>query len=311
MIVVGGFPGRNVVGLNGRFGVRPAAFAAAGEFENPFLNDVDAGDETREFLGVVTSLPGSGTVVFDDDGGFEHTGAADGSYATVFNLFTWAQGGPVTAHGAETITTTFGSTSTASGATLTAAASLIAGTASGAVGASAAGVQLSAAAGLLPGTATGQRAATAAGATLVAAAGLLAGGAAGEGAGTAPGVLLAAAASLLAGAASGQASATAAGVTLTAAASLVRDTASGSGTGGSIDPAIVWGYVLADGRTAEQTLLDNNRMLRIVMAALSGQTAGVGTATETYFGEDGVTPRLVATFDGQGNRVTVVTNGAP
>jgi hypothetical protein len=50
-------------------------------------------------------------------------------------------------------------------------------------------------------------------------------------------------------------------------------------------------------------------MLRIVMAAVSGTTAGIGGATETYFGADGVTPRVVATFDAAGNRITVVTNG--
>lgn len=308
MIVVGGWPGRNVVGLNGRFGVRPADFAVAGDFDNPLLNDVDSGDETREFLAVVSSLPGSGVVVFDDRGGFEHTGAADGTYTTVFDLFTWAQGGPVTAHGAETITTTFGSTSTAAGATLTAAASLVTGAASGAIGATASGVTLTAAAGLVAGSASGQVAATAGGVTLLAAASLLPGAAAGAGAGTALGVTLAAAASLTAGTATGQQAATAPSATVQAAASLVRGNATGS-TGGGADPAAVWAYVLADGRTAEQTLLDNARMLRILLAALSGQTAGIGTATETYFGEDGVTPRLVATFDALGNRTSVTTDG--
>lgn len=109
MIVVGGWPGRNVVGLNGAFGVRPAAFATGGDFANPLDNDVDAGDTTTEFVAVVTALPGSGTVTFNDDGGFNHVGAADGTYTTTFNLFTWAQGGPLTAHATpETVTTTIG-----------------------------------------------------------------------------------------------------------------------------------------------------------------------------------------------------------
>lgn len=108
MIVVGGWPGRNVVGLNGAFGVRPAGFGVGGS-ENPFVNDVDGGDTTTEFVAVVTALPGSGTVTFDDTGAFTHTGAADGTYNTTFNLFTWAQGGPLTAHSpAESIQTTFG-----------------------------------------------------------------------------------------------------------------------------------------------------------------------------------------------------------
>ena len=85
-------------------------------------------------------------------------------------------------------------------------------------------------------------------------------------------------------------------------------TVPGSGTGATA--AEIWAHVLADGRTAEETLLDNARMLRIIMAALSGKTAGLGTNTETYFGEDGAKPRIVATFDGQGNRATVTTDGA-
>jgi hypothetical protein len=82
-------------------------------------------------------------------------------------------------------------------------------------------------------------------------------------------------------------------------------------TGGSASAAEVWSYVLADGRPAGETMVENARMLRIVLAALSGTTEGIGTATETYFGEDGTTPRIVATFDGNGNRVSVLTDGSP
>lgn len=110
MIVVGGWPGRNVIGLNGAFGVRPAAFAVGGSFDSPLLNDVDGGDGTTEFVAVVATLPGSGAVVFNDDGGFSHTGAADGTYTTTFTLYTWAQGGPLTQHSPnEEIQTAFGS----------------------------------------------------------------------------------------------------------------------------------------------------------------------------------------------------------
>jgi hypothetical protein len=235
MIVVGGWPGRNVVGLNGRFGVRPADFAVGGDFDNPFLNDVDPGDDTTEFVGVVQSLPGSGTVVFDDTGGFSHTGAADGSYSTVFRLFTWAQGGPITQHTPdETITTSFGAVP-APGATLTAAASLIAGSASGAIGATAAGVTLSAAASLIAGAAAGQLNASAAGVTLQAAAALIAGAAAGGDSGTAPGVILTASAALLPGSALAP-DGTAPGVLLVAAASFIA----GSATGpvGAIAPGV-------------------------------------------------------------------------
>lgn len=109
MIVVGGWPGRNVVGLNGRFGVRPANFAAeGGGVKNPFLSDVGGGDSTTEFVAVVTSLPASGTVTFDDNGAFTHTGAADGSYTTTFNLYKWGEGGPIQDLGTRNVVTTFG-----------------------------------------------------------------------------------------------------------------------------------------------------------------------------------------------------------
>jgi hypothetical protein len=226
MIVVGGWPGRNVVGLSGRFGVRPAAFAALGDFPSPFANDVDPGDETTEFVAVVQALPGSGTVIFTDEGGFSHTGAADGTYTTTFRLYTWAQGGPITEHSPlEVISTSFGAVP---GATLTAAAALIAGSATGQRNATAAGVTLAAAASLSAGAATGQRNATVSGASLVAAAALLAGTAAGGGSAVALGVTLTAAAQLLAGAATGGGAATAPGATLLASAALIAGSASGT-----------------------------------------------------------------------------------
>lgn len=109
MIVVGGWPGRNVVGLNGAFGVRPAAFAVGGSFDNPLLNDVDAGDSTTEFVLVAASLPSSGTATLNDDGGYSLVGAADGTHTTTATLYTWAQGGPLTQHATpEQIVTTVG-----------------------------------------------------------------------------------------------------------------------------------------------------------------------------------------------------------
>lgn len=268
MIVVGGWPGRNVVGLNGRFGVRPAAFAIGGDFDNPFLNDADLpGDETTEFVAVVQSLPASGTVAFEDDGGFSHTGAADGSYSTVFTLYTWAQGGPLTAHTPdEVITTQFGAVA-AAGVTLTAAASLIAGAASGASGATAAGATLTASAALVAGAAAGQVNAAAAGVTLAAASSLVAGSASGEGAGVAAGVVVAAAASLLAGSASGQQAAEAAGVTLVASSSLLRGSATGAAPG-VCDPADIWAYMLPTGLSAADTVSQIHAML----TALTGGT---------------------------------------
>jgi hypothetical protein len=85
----------------------------------------------------------------------------------------------------------------------------------------------------------------------------------------------------------------------------------GTGGGAGATAAEIWNYVLADGRTAAETLLDNARMMRIILAGISGKTAGLGSDTETYFGEDGTTPRIVASFDSQGNRVSVTTDGAP
>lgn len=98
MIVVGGWPGRQVIGLNGHFGATPAQLTVGGSFENPLLNDLDSGDDSKELIAVVQSLPGSGVVVLDDYGGFEHSGAADGGYVTTAAVYSWAPGGPLTAH---------------------------------------------------------------------------------------------------------------------------------------------------------------------------------------------------------------------
>lgn len=84
-----------------------------------------------------------------------------------------------------------------------------------------------------------------------------------------------------------------------------------SSGGGATDPAAVWAFVLSNGKTAEQTLLENNEMLRVILAGISGTTSGIGTSTETYYGTDGTTPRIVATFDAQGNRTSVAIDGAP
>lgn len=65
----------------------------------------------------------------------------------------------------------------------------------------------------------------------------------------------------------------------------------------------VWQQVTEGGMPAEQ-------VLRVVLAALTGKTSGIGTLTETYMGVDGVTPRITAGFDAAGNRMTVAVNGA-
>ena len=311
MIVVGGWPGRQVVGLNGHFGVLPAAMPTAGD-GSPLLDDVDPGDEATEFVWVLKApLPSSGTVAANDDGGFSHVGAADGGYTTLYDLYTWAPGGPIVAEGEGSVVTSFGSVSTASGATLTAASSVIAGNASGSTGATAAGQELTAAAAIISGAASGQIGATADGVTLAAAASLVAGAASGSTAGAAAGAVLSASAAMVAGAAEATNPGSALGVTLTASASLLAGSAVGAASATGATAAEIWNYVLADGRTAAETLLDNARMMRIILAGISGKTSGLGTDTETYFGEDETTPRIVASFDSQGNRVSVTTDGAP
>lgn len=81
-------------------------------------------------------------------------------------------------------------------------------------------------------------------------------------------------------------------------------------SGGGASPAAIWAHILPNGKTAGQTLVENNEMMRIILAGIAGTSQGVGTDTETYFGDDGTTPRIVAVFDSAGNRVSVVTNGA-
>lgn len=108
MIPVGGFDGRNVVGLDGRFGVLPAGMSTGGTHDNPLAACVDGGDTDTEFLLSVLSIPASGTVALDDDGTFSHVGAADGAYMTKGRLYTWAPAGPVVDRGLVRIVTKFG-----------------------------------------------------------------------------------------------------------------------------------------------------------------------------------------------------------
>ena len=61
-------------------------------------------------------------------------------------------------------------------------------------------------------------------------------------------------------------------------------------------------HVIEGGVTMEQAL-------RIILAPLAGKATGVGTGTETYLAQDGITPRVTATFDAAGNRTTVAVNG--
>jgi hypothetical protein len=88
-------------------------------------------------------------------------------------------------------------------------------------------------------------------------------------------------------------------------------------------PGIAIGYSSSGstGPTAEsiaaaigQRIIDNgmsnDALLRILLAALAGKTAGLGTDTEQYLAQDGITPRITAQFDANNNRTSVTLNGA-
>ena len=122
MITLGGWTGRNVLG-NGRFGYVPSEFAALGIDPSPLADDADLPtDVATEFVWVIKgSLPSSGALVCNDDGGMSHTGAADGSYTTLYDLYTWAPGGGVTSEGEGSFTTNFGAATTTISAAVAAA----------------------------------------------------------------------------------------------------------------------------------------------------------------------------------------------
>ena len=52
-----------------------------------------------------------------------------------------------------------------------------------------------------------------------------------------------------------------------------------------------------------------DELLRVALAVLAGRSTGIGTSTEQYLSQTG-TPRVTATFDEDGNRTSVVLNGA-
>ncbi len=65
--------------------------------------------------------------------------------------------------------------------------------------------------------------------------------------------------------------------------------------------AAIWAHLVEE--------LSAEEILRIALAALAGKTAGIGSTSETYLAQDGVTSRINATFDSNNNRTTVVLNG--
>lgn len=65
----------------------------------------------------------------------------------------------------------------------------------------------------------------------------------------------------------------------------------------------VWDEVMEGGFTARQ-------LVKVFAAALAGKATGGGTTTVTFTGVDGVTTRITATVDANGNRSSVTINGA-
>ena len=55
--------------------------------------------------------------------------------------------------------------------------------------------------------------------------------------------------------------------------------------------------------------LSLSQTIKILLAALVGKTTGIGTNEEIYLAQNGTTPRITATFDANGNRITIVLDG--
>lgn len=94
-----------------------------------------------------------------------------------------------------------------------------------------------------------------------------------------------------------------------AGAASANATATGTLAGTTLAQADIDAIAAAVWSTALETFTAEE-MMRIMFAALSGKRAGIGTATETYYGVDEVTARITLTPDSNGNG-TPVRNGAP
>lgn len=80
---------------------------------------------------------------------------------------------------------------------------------------------------------------------------------------------------------------------------------SGSGTGATAEEIVtaLMAHEIEPGVSVQLAL-------RVILAAVSGPTAGIGTSTERYYDPDGVVARITATFDGDSNRTSVTLNGS-
>lgn len=78
---------------------------------------------------------------------------------------------------------------------------------------------------------------------------------------------------------------------------------------------VVTGTALTAAQTAEAVWskglegLSAEAIMRVLLAALAGKRVGLGTDTEQYLAQDGVTPRITLTADAAGNGTPVI-NGA-
>jgi hypothetical protein len=88
----------------------------------------------------------------------------------------------------------------------------------------------------------------------------------------------------------------------TKSAAFSTTSSGGSGPTASSIADAVWTKAL-EGLTAEE-------MMRVMLAALAGKRQGIGSATEQYMGQDGVTPRITLTPDVNGNGTPVI-DGTP
>lgn len=86
------------------------------------------------------------------------------------------------------------------------------------------------------------------------------------------------------------------------AASTAVLTGGGGAPTAAQNAAAVWQRLLEAGMTAEQ-------LLRVVVAAVSGRSEGIGTSAEQYKSVDGTKTRIDVTFDAEGNRESVDLDG--
>lgn len=122
MILIDGVPGR-LVPCTGVFGARPADFPVGDDGSSPLSNDLPSLTDraSAEWLWVLlTPLPGSGTTLANDLGGYALTGAADGTYTQDYRGLVLALDGSVTVYEAE-ITVSVGAATSAVTADLSAA----------------------------------------------------------------------------------------------------------------------------------------------------------------------------------------------